>query len=304
MPELRVHLFGPFQIVSADCVVAGSILRKAQELLALVLLAPQRNVRREVAAEVVWPDAGPEASRKAIRQALWQIHQVTDTGGPGSQRLVLTDGDLLRVNPDRPLWTDVDFFTERARTAQLTQVADLTDADLDAMDQASALYRGPLLTSCYEEWCLAERAQLEDLYLTLLDRLSSGCERRGRYEEAICWAQKLLEIEPAHERSHRRLMRLYYQTDDRTRALRQYRRCQQVLADDLGVRPQARTEVLAAEIGADNRSPVVASTHSPPRPTIAAALGPPATLDSFRAELAALRASVDAISRQLRNSPA
>src|SRR5689334_3850532 len=59
--ELRVHLFGPFQIVSADREVAGSILRKAQELLALVLLAPQRNVRRELAAEVIWPDAGPEA---------------------------------------------------------------------------------------------------------------------------------------------------------------------------------------------------------------------------------------------------
>ncbi|WP_328331088.1 hypothetical protein OHA70_10485 [Kribbella sp. NBC_00382] len=301
MLELRVHLFGPFQIVSADREVAGSILRKAQELLALVLLAPQRNVRRELAAEVVWPDAGPEASRKAIRQALWQIHQVTDPDGQDSQRLVLTDGDLLRVNPDRPLWTDVDAFTERARTAQLTRTEDLTDADLVTMDQASALYRGPLLTSCYEEWCLAERAQLEDLHITLLDKLSSGCERRGRPEAAIQWAQKLLEIEPAHERSHRRLMRLYYLTDDRTRALRQYRRCQQVLADELGVCPQARTEALAVEIGTGKPpSPVIVSGHSPPP----ADLGPPAALDSFRAELAALRASVDAISRQLRNSPA
>ncbi|MEU1465851.1 BTAD domain-containing putative transcriptional regulator [Streptomyces sp. NPDC005727] len=303
MLELRVHLFGPFQIVSTDREVAGSILRKAQELLALVLLAPQRNVRREQAAEVVWPDAGPEASRKAIRQALWQIHRVTDTGGPAGQRLVLTDGDLLRVNPDRPLWTDVAVFTEQARAAQLTQVEDLTDADLAAMDQASTLYRGPLLASCYEEWCLAERAQLEDLHITLLDKLSRGCERRGRLEAAICWAQKLLEIEPAHERSHRRLMRLYYLTDDRTRALRQFRRCRQVLANELGVRPQPRTEALAAEIGADNPPPP--STHSPPavRP-VAAAPGPPATLDSVRAEVAALRASVDAISHQLRNSPA
>lgn len=303
MLELRVHLFGPFQIVSADREVAGSILRKAQELLALVLLAPQRNVRRELAAEVVWPDAGPEASRKAIRQALWQIHQVTDSGGPACQRLVLTDGDLLRVNPDRPLWTDVDVFTERARVAQLTQVEDLTDADLAAMDQASALYRGPLLTSCYEEWCLAERAQLEDLHITLLDKLSRGCELRGRLEAAIQWAQKLLEIEPAHERSHRRLMRLYYLTDDRTRALRQFRRCQQVLADELGVRPQTRTAALAAEIGADTGERAVLAPPAP-APPLAAAIGPPSTLDSFRAELAALRASVDAISHQLRNTPA
>jgi DNA-binding SARP family transcriptional activator len=293
--ELRVQLFGPFQIVSADREVAGSILRKAQELLALLLLAPQRNVRRELAAGTVWPDAGPEASRKAIRQALWQIHQVTDGGNKTAQRLVLSDGEMLRVNPDRPLWTDVEAFTERARAAQMTGVEDLTDADLVAMDWASGLYRGPLLANCYEDWCLAERVQLEDLQITLLDKLSRAYERRGLSESAIRWALRLLEIEPAHERSHRRLMRLYYQTDDRTRALRQYRRCQQVLAAELGVRPSVRTETLAAEIGAD---------IGDPNEIRAPAVGPAATLDGFRAELAALRASVDAISHQLRNSPA
>lgn len=294
MLELRVHLFGPFQILSADREVAGPVLRKAQELLALVLLAPERNVRREVAAGAVWPDASPEASRKAIRQALWQIHQVTDDAEP-SGRLLLTDGEALRVNPERPLWTDVDAFTETARSVQATPVEDLTDAVLTAMARASELYRGPLLSSCYESWCLAGRAQLEDLHITLLDKLSRGYERRGLLEPAIRWAQRLLEIEPAHERSHRRLMRLYYQTDDRTRALRQYRRCQWVLEQELGIRPSVRTVALAAEIGADA---VPADDGRAP------ALTPPATLDGFRAELAALRASVDAISHQLRNSPA
>lgn len=297
MLELRVQLFGPFQIVSADREATAPVLRKAQELLALVLLAPQRNVRREVAAGTIWPDAGPEVSRKAIRQALWQIHQVTDQAGPAGERLVLTDGEALRVNPGRRLWTDVDAFVEQARLAQETAVDALTDAQLVAMERASRLYRGPLLASCYDDWCLTERSHLEDLHLTLLDKLSRGYERRAQLEPAIHWARRLLEIEPAHERSHRRLMRLYYQTDDRTRALRQYRRCQEVLAEELGVRPSARTEVLAEQISLDAgqaADPVVPVVPMPSQPS---------TLDSFRAELAALRASVDAISHQLRSSP-
>lgn len=294
MLELRVQLFGPFRILSADREVTAPVLRKAQELLALVLLTPQRTVRREVAAGTIWPDAGPEVSRKAIRQALWQIHQVTDAADPAGERLVLTDGEVLRVNPERRLWTDVAEFVGHARSAQETPVDELTDADLAAMERASRLQHGPLLASCYEDWCLPERAQLEDLHITLLDKLSRGWERRAHLEPAIHWAQRLLQVEPAHERTHRRLMSLYYQTDDRTRALRQYRRCQGVLADELGVQPSVRTEALAEQISLD------AGTAGEQG---LARSGPPDTLDGFRAELAALRASVDAISHQLR-SPA
>lgn len=290
MRELRVRLFGPFQIVHGDRPICAPMLRKAQELLALVLLAPNRNIRREVAGDTVWPSSGPDTSRKAMRQALWQIHQATDTSLPGDQRLVLTDGEALRLNPERPLWVDVDAFTAAARTAQATGVDALSDAALDWLAAATELCRGPLLEACDHEWCLVERTHLEDLQLTVLDRLSTAHERRGRTDAAIHWAQRLLEIEPAHERSHRRLMRLYYESDDRTRALRQYQRCRWTLEHELGIRPSSRTEALAVEIGADVRPG-----------TIAPAIGDGA-LDDFRAELAALRASVDAIGDRLRNA--
>ena len=319
MGELRIRLFGHFQIVHGDRLVCAPVLRKAQELLALMLLAPQRSVRREAAMDALWSAAGATTSRKAMRQALWQIHRATDVTAPPTPRLVLTDAETVRINPERPVWIDVEEFAAAARAAQTSTAEELSEDGLNRLAAACELYRGPLLDGCDDEWCLVERTHLEDLQLTLLDRLSAAAEQHSRPAWAIHWAERLLEIEPAHERSHRRLMRLYYQTDDRTRALRQYQRCRSVLERELGVRPAGRTEELAAAIGADVLAAPASKQPPPPAPLLAVppARGHPGRLhdelaaaveagwpvrlfDSLRAELAALRVSIDAINDQLR----
>ncbi len=321
MSELRIRLFGHFQIMHGDRPVCAPVLRKAQELLALMLLAPQRSVRREAAVDALWPTAGAATSRKAMRQALWQIHRATDVAAPDTPRLVLTSAETIRINPQRPLWLDVEEFAAAARAAQASTAETLTEASLDRLAAACDLYRGPLLDGCDDEWCMVERTHLEDQQLTLLDRLSAAAEQCGRPVWAIRWAERLLEIEPAHERSHRRLMWLYYQTDDRTRALRQYQRCRFVLERELGVRPSSRTEELAAAIGADVSAAPALEQASLPAPwlpvkpagghptrsdrELAAAVDavwPAGAFDGLIAELAALRASVDAINDRLRGS--
>ncbi|WP_020579062.1 AfsR/SARP family transcriptional regulator [Actinopolymorpha alba] len=315
MRELRVRLFGPFQLLHGERPVSEPMLRKAQELLALLLLSPQRGVRREVAADALWPEADPCGSRKAMRQALWQIHQATDGDAPDGPRLVLTDAATVRINPERPLWLDVEQFTAGARTAQSGDPRTLTEAALEQLAAASDVYRGPLLDGHDEDWCLVERTRLEDLHLTVLDVLTTAHEQGGRVAEAIRWAQRLLEIEPAHERSHQRLMRLYYESDDRTRALRQYERCRWVLEHELGIRPSGRTDALAAAIRSGEPSTPASPTPTPSSIRLAqqedlseavpAAVGyscPAQLLESVRAELAALRASVDAISAHVHSS--
>jgi DNA-binding SARP family transcriptional activator len=292
LPTLRVRLLGPFEISTDQQALPVPSMRKAQELLALLLLAPQRRVLRDVAADQLWPSAGPESSRKAIRQALWQVHLATDVEPAESSRLLMTSGDAISVNPARPVWLDVASFVCASGAVQRTEANDLGDDDLDELAATAELYRGPLLDGCYEDWCVVERTHLEDLHISLLDKLSTAHEHLGRLTQAIAWAVRLLEVEPAHERSHRRLMQLYYRNDDRTRALRQWRRCQRVLEDELGIRPSKRTARLAATIGAD--------AEDEPAPTPGPS--PPAVSDNLsdlRDEVAALRRSIDAISDRL-----
>lgn len=294
MEELQIRLFGFFQISVGAVEISEPVSPKAQEFLGLLLLAPQRSILREVAAESLWPSSPPDASKKAIRQVLWQIHQWTDVDLHVDPRLVLTDGNRLLINPNRRLWADVTSFREATRAAQVRTASDLAERELASLGRAAALRRGCLLAGCDAEWCLVEREHLDDLHITMLDKLSVAHERRGEFELAIHWAQTLLDVEPAHERSHRRLMQLYYDTDDRTRALRQYHRCRWVLENELGVRPSTRTESLTAAIRADSGEPDDAPPLVQRLPAATAAM-----LDSFRVELGSLRTSVDALRDQI-----
>jgi len=293
MRELKVMLLGSFGVLDGTRSLNAPIFGKAQDLLALMLITPERSVLRESAAEALWPDALVEASKKAMRQALWHIHRAADDGVPDDRRLVLSDGDALRINPTRPLWVDLSVFGDAVRVAQHADAGVLAPADLARLAQAADLYRGPLHAGCYDEWCLIPRARLEDRCLTLLDTLSHEHERRGDLHAAIAWTQRLLDIEPAHERSHRRLMRLYCRTGDRTRALRQLHRCRWILEHELGVRPDARTEALGAAIAADRVTPERAELSAP--------RGAPPALEGVQSELSALRLALDAIGELLRN---
>lgn len=294
MEELQIRLFGFFQISVGVVEISEPVSPKAQEFLGLLLLAPQRSILREVAAESLWPSSPPDASKKSIRQVLWQIHQWTDVDLHEDPRLVLTDGNRLLINPNRRLWADVTSFREAARAAQVRTASDLAERELASLGRAADLRRGSLLAGCDAEWCLVEREHLDNLHITMLDKLSVAHERRGEFELAIHWAQALLDVEPAHERSHRRLMQLYYDNDDRTRALRQYHRCRWVLENELGVRPSTRTESLAAAIRADSGEPDDAPRPAQPLPAATTDM-----LDSFRVELGFLRTSVDALREQI-----
>jgi DNA-binding SARP family transcriptional activator len=289
--ELRIMLLGPFSVADDRGARPGPLAHKAQDLLALMLISRERRVLRETAAEALWPGAPGDVSRKAMRQALWHIHRITDDGVDDPNRLVVSDGDGLHINPERPLWVDLPVFADAAHVAQSRAVE---PTDLGALATAADLYRGPLHAGCYDEWCLIPRARLEDRCLTLLDALSREHERHGDLISAIAWAQRLLDIEPAHERSHRRLMRLYSRTGDRTRALRQLSQCRWILQHELGVQPDARTEELGTAISMD-RVPSPAQGEEP-------AAGPPASVVAgLREELAALQQSIDAIGERLQH---
>ncbi|HYO90651.1 MAG TPA: bacterial transcriptional activator domain-containing protein, partial [Pyrinomonadaceae bacterium] len=129
---------------------------------------------------------------------------------------------------------------------------ELDDDSARMMREAVSLYQGDLLDGWYQDWCLYKREQLQNIYLTMLDKLMDYCEAHHQYEEGLDYGARILRYDRASERTHRRLMRLQYLAEDRTAALRQYERCVAALKEELGVRPAKRTVLLYEQISADH----------------------------------------------------
>ena len=100
----------------------------------------------------------------------------------------------------------------------------------------------------FENWLLGQRARLRDRAVICLQQIASGLAEKGEEAAAISHAQRLLELEPWREESHRLLMSLYARSGQLTSALSQYETCRQILDAELGIEPNRETEALFQKI--------------------------------------------------------
>jgi tetratricopeptide (TPR) repeat protein len=79
------------------------------------------------------------------------------------------------------------------------------------------------------------------LHLDVLKKLMVFRGLHGNYERALAYGQQILRQDATREGVHRYLMWLYWQAGDRGAALAQYKRCAQILQEELGVAPMTQT---------------------------------------------------------------
>lgn len=114
-------------------------------------------------AFVLWPES-PEANARAnLRQRLHELRQVL----PDAGQCLQTDSLAVGWRADAPLWLDVAAFEQGVAGAT-------TPA---ALAGTAALYGGDLLPRCYDEWIVAERERLRQIYGVALERLVARMER-------------------------------------------------------------------------------------------------------------------------------
>jgi DNA-binding SARP family transcriptional activator len=128
---------------------------------------------------------------------------------------------------------------------------DLSSDQVQLLHEAVELYSGELLTGWYQDWCLLERERLQAMYLAMLDKLMIYCMVHHQYESGVEYGIRILRIDYAREKTHQRLMRLFYLSGDRTSALRQFERCAEILMRELKVKPTKSTILLYEQIVAD-----------------------------------------------------
>jgi DNA-binding SARP family transcriptional activator len=237
MIRLGLRLLGGF-LLQADARPRPLPARKAQALLAYLAVRAGRAHARDTLTGLLWGDVRERQARQSLRQAMVRLRRAL----AGRPRALVVQGDTVMLDA-RALECDVAAF-ERA----------IRRGTPEALEQAMALYRGPLLDGvhvaapAWEEWLQSERARLGELALEALRRLVEHHLQRGRLEASTLAATRALALDPLQEDMHRALMRLHVRQGRRPAALRQYQTCVAVLQKELGVEPEAATKRLYLEV--------------------------------------------------------
>src|SRR5579862_3509012 len=186
--SLAITLFGPMQVR-----VQGSFLpplrsRKPLWLLALLTLRANRPVEREWLAATLWPDLDQSRAFANLRPVLSELRSALATQGTRLQ------------SPDRhTLLLDL----AGAEVDLLRFDAAINSGKPSDLQHAVALYRGPLLEGCHEEWVPQEREAREQLYLQALQKLGDMALAGGDHDIAAGYYQQAVRVDPWQEAARR-----------------------------------------------------------------------------------------------------
>ncbi|HLY21059.1 MAG TPA: AAA family ATPase [bacterium] len=255
---LRVDLLGGFRVTRDGHQVTGIRTARQQALLAYLVLRRDQPQPRQRLAFLFWPDSDEAQALTNLRRELHHLRRAL----PESDACLDVSERMLRWRPDAPCAVDVRLLEEAIGRAY----PDGQPPVREALEEAVALYPGDLLPDSYDDWVLEERERLRQRCVRALEDLAELLEARRAYADAARHARRLLQLDPLHEATYRRLMRLLALNGDRAAAVQLYHVCATTLQRGLGVHPDAATQdayrrLLELETsGAPGPAPGAAST--------------------------------------------
>jgi WD40 repeat protein/serine/threonine protein kinase/DNA-binding SARP family transcriptional activator len=257
--RLAIHCFGTFFVTLAETEVTGFESDKARALLAYLAVAAGQPHRRERLAGLLWPDFADQAARTNLRRVLSNVRQVIGDRDNHTPFLLVTP-QSIQFDAGQDYWLDVAEFVRGVAGKNGRSPA------IHELEQAIALHNGPFLAGFslpdsdpFEEWLRLTGETLQQQAAAALHQLASHYESQGDYAAGLSHARRWLELDPFAEAAHRQLMRLLALSGQRSEALAHYETCRQLLADELGLEPEAETQALVDRIRSGEWSPEVAS---------------------------------------------
>ncbi|MFI6567423.1 BTAD domain-containing putative transcriptional regulator [Streptomyces sp. NPDC050534] len=285
---MSLNLLGPPSVVFKGEAVRLS--PGATMLCAYLALAPQGGRPRSVAAAQLFGDCSEQPARRRLNTALWRLR--VEVRSMTGLEIVTGDGrSTVILSPDVDVTTDAAQFQTLIELVLRVPPTDLADADVARLDSAVSLRRGQLVETCQDDWVLAARYRIDNLYLAALDYLIQHHGARGDVPAVNEYGERALELEPLREDLHRHLIRAYGTAGRMDLAERQFERCRAILLEELGADPMPETVATYARLrgGGANRSTTVAALV--------------AELERARRDVGRLAAAVDRALDQLRSMP-
>ena len=271
MRQLAIHYLGAFQVIlNGRAITASFRTDKERALLAYLAFESGLVHRREVLAELFWPERPEGYARTNLRQAIYGLRRALGDRN-AEEPFLLVDDESVQINPQAQIQLDVNAFNRLLDGTLAHTHSDLSACPVCAKDLQAAveLYRGDFMneffaadSQAFLEWIMFHREQYFRKLLSSLQNLSEYHQQAKNYEQVYKFAWRHVSLAPLEERAHRQLMLYLAVSGRRTAAIEQYHTCRRILLDELGVEPSVETTSLYERI----KNGVVLEMNQPSAP--------------------------------------
>lgn len=250
-PTLSVYCLGKFQVIVDGQLMENWTSRKGRALFTYLVMSHKRRIYRDILMETFWPNSDLDSARNSLNVAIHSIRRLLHEIDPHHAYILFKD-ECYFLNPEISVWLDVEEFLQHWKIAQSTEREKGIQAAVAEYELTAALYKGDFMEEdLYESWPSSERENLKEIYVFILDRLSKYYSQEGKHSTAISLCETILEQDNCREDIHQRLIRCYYKLGQRDKAVKQFRKCAEVLKTELEVEPTRATIELYEQIKQD-----------------------------------------------------
>ena len=146
-------------------------------------------------------------------------------------------------------WFDVDEF-ERAYKKGMAAWRTNPEKAAQLLEAATTLYGGDFLQdlSPTGEWCLIKKEELQQRYISALQRVGDYRLAQGDRAAALSYYQRILDKDNYQEAAYRGIMRCQARNGERNAALKTYHRLAKLLEEELGADPSPETTATYEQI--------------------------------------------------------
>ena len=240
--SIKVLCLGSFQVIINNKEVNWRT-NKARELFAYLFHCRAKPVLKDKIMSDLWPDSSPEKASALFHTNLYHLRKAIKPY-PGKQLVIHKDKKYC-LNK-KLLSADIDIFKALAGSPE--EKKELRDAERSKLEEAESLYRGDYMEDIDCQWVGAEREQMNQLYLFLLERLAHHYLENGEFDHAVTCLRTILRFNPLLENIHISLMKAYSRMGDRLAVMQQYQTLSRDLEEELGIKPGPKTRELYYEL--------------------------------------------------------
>jgi DNA-binding SARP family transcriptional activator len=232
IPTIRLRLLDAFRLTVDGRSI--ELPHPAQRLVAL-LAVRDHPLLRSYAAATLWLDHSDDRAGANLRSVLWRLRQ---RGLP----IIALHRGTVELEPA----VGVDLHDAVALSRRWLAGVE-TDEDRAV---ASAGLEGELLPDWYDEWVQDERERFRQLRLHALEAMAERLAASDRWGDAVLAALDALASDPLRESAHRAVIKVHLAEGNVAEAIRQLRRCERLMIEEVGVPPSAKLqELITAAVG-------------------------------------------------------
>lgn len=211
--------------------------RKSRALLGYLALTDRHQETRERLVGLLWSESDEYKARASLRQVLHELRETfLEAGYDGLQiekMLVELERDRLQVD----LWDALREAEAQHAHPALMSAPGLMETLLEGLDDIDPSFR---------VWLLAKRQTFHDRILRALEGGLRNVELAAANRREL--AEAILSLDPTHEEACRYAMQTRAEEGDLSGALRVYRTLWNILDEEYGMEPSAKTQQLIADI--------------------------------------------------------